>query len=585
MVSSFGAAAVLPPAVLRQLPRVIAWWLLSSVTILVSSSDATSDVDIRSVGDPIVNTSVDGFDYGVVIDAGSTGSRIHIFQWPKRIIRLKTAGKMVGTPLSVPVSVGAMHVTPSLSSFIDASVDTDEKVRNSLGPLLTYAEGVLLNITPPVDLKAVPIYLSATGGLRVHPNEKIHAIIEAARRLLGSTPFAQTRYGVRVLSGEEEGAFGWLSVNANSPAGVASSPDTLGVLDIGGESAQISFVPHGPSIKASFFPMHFGSHEKSPIHLYTHSFLGFGLNIAWQKAGAMLHRDSDQADELAQERSLKIDHPCLPLGVSWHVDEGDYGVSIERVPERESGKIVFRGAHDFDACVALARRLIPKDVPCPFGEECSFLGQYQPAVRGTTFAAIGAFNVMFNEDMKLTEGMTLEQAMLAIHRKFDVMGAPMRGSGPPLPWNAIFAVVLLTDGFGVEFGRSLFWNPARWKGFASWPAGQIIYEANHLSWTVLGPTTGGQTLSLPQSLQTVPSASIAHNGTVEGGFFGFLPITVICTLTVCFLFVLSVQRLRRRSRGDEDEDEDWSSMTTRSASAQSLLNWFTANPDTVSFVG
>lgn len=52
-----------------------------------------------------------------------------------------------------------------------------------------------------------------------------------------------------MLSGEEEGAFGWLGVNA--AMGISSSKDTAGVLDLGGASSQITFIPQETSILAN----------------------------------------------------------------------------------------------------------------------------------------------------------------------------------------------------------------------------------------------------------------------------------------------------------------------------------------------
>lgn len=83
--------------------------------------------------------------------------------------------------------------------------------------------------------------------------------------------FAVTRdEQARVLSGEEEGAFGWLALN-QLQAEISPDPDTtLGALDFGGASMQIAFVPRETSILGGLFPMHFGGSVKGPIHLYSH---------------------------------------------------------------------------------------------------------------------------------------------------------------------------------------------------------------------------------------------------------------------------------------------------------------------------
>ena len=51
----------------------------------------------------------------------------------------------------------------------------------------------------------------------------------------------------------------------------ASSEMSVGSLDMGGESSQISFIPKHTSILANLFPMHFGGFVEGPIHTYSHS--------------------------------------------------------------------------------------------------------------------------------------------------------------------------------------------------------------------------------------------------------------------------------------------------------------------------
>ncbi|CAE7470695.1 Entpd8 [Symbiodinium necroappetens] len=96
--------------------------------------------------------------------------------------------------------------------------------------------------------------------------------MKAAREYLRKQDmFAVTRdEQVRVLSGEEEGAFGWLALNQKQAEISPDPATTLGALDFGGASVQISFVPQETSILANLFPMHFGGSVRGPIHLYSH---------------------------------------------------------------------------------------------------------------------------------------------------------------------------------------------------------------------------------------------------------------------------------------------------------------------------
>ncbi len=78
----------------------------------------------------------------------------------------------------------------------------------------------------------------------------------------------------RVISGEEEGVFGWLAVNQLQCTLLRSRTERWGALDLGGASTQITFAPND-DLLAGLFPLSFwGSYNP----LYTHSYLRYGIN-------------------------------------------------------------------------------------------------------------------------------------------------------------------------------------------------------------------------------------------------------------------------------------------------------------------
>ncbi|XP_019619721.1 PREDICTED: LOW QUALITY PROTEIN: ectonucleoside triphosphate diphosphohydrolase 1-like [Branchiostoma belcheri] len=203
--------------------------------------------------------------YGVIFDAGSSSTKLHVYRWDQSRLPTKTADL---TELKLS---GTSKVRPGISSFVSNPV----LVKPSLILLLYSAAAVV-----PKELQSsTPVYLKATAGMRLlKPADVVDTIFDQIDDLfLDSTlnPFKFKRGWAKVISGEEEGVFGWISVNFLR--GVFDSnrdTTTYGALDMGGASTQITFLPEG-QIFANLFPLYIAGRR---YDLYTNSFLKFGLN-------------------------------------------------------------------------------------------------------------------------------------------------------------------------------------------------------------------------------------------------------------------------------------------------------------------
>lgn len=212
--------------------------------------------------------------YAIVFDAGSTGSRVHVYEF-----------QFCGEKLLNLVDEIFEQVHPGLSSFSHRP----EEAVDSLVPLLRQAWRRV-----PRDLRrCTPIVLKATAGLRLLPQERVTGILENVKSWLADQPFhlPQSNSGfspdpVSVIDGSEEAVSAWISVNylqghiqpspikANDPA---IEQVTSVVLEMGGGSSQIVFdqvdtksSEHpGGVIDLNFFGNKF--------QLYQHSYLGYGL--------------------------------------------------------------------------------------------------------------------------------------------------------------------------------------------------------------------------------------------------------------------------------------------------------------------
>ena len=176
-----------PHTPMRLLPLLLAQAVAKSKYDVVDRDDATT--------------------FGILIDAGSTGSRVHIYQWEKRDFNT------LPPPLSLPLTSERWteRIKPGLSDFNDDA----ERAARTLIPLIETAKRTLGNYKHAWS--SYPIYVKATAGMRELPEKKRDATIDAVRKLLkdnSTCPFDfANKEQARVIAGEEEAAYAWVAVN------------------------------------------------------------------------------------------------------------------------------------------------------------------------------------------------------------------------------------------------------------------------------------------------------------------------------------------------------------------------------------
>ncbi|NXL51101.1 ENTP8 diphosphohydrolase, partial [Podilymbus podiceps] len=198
--------------------------------------------------------------------------------------------------------------------------------------------------------------------------------------------------GARILTGNEEGSFGWITVNYLLETLIKYSfaekwqhpqdREVLGALDLGGASTQITFQP-GATVEdknTSVFFRLYGTNYS----LYTHSYLCYGQTQALKKLLAALHQDSSSPQQ--------ISHPCYPNGYKENITMANlYDSPCVRAPSAPSPTQVLTvtGTGDPTACSAAIQKLF--DFSCGANRTCGFNGVYQPPVRGQFFAFAGFY--------------------------------------------------------------------------------------------------------------------------------------------------------------------------------------------------
>jgi hypothetical protein len=251
--------------------------------------------------------------FGIMIDAGSTATRIHVYRW----VTVKD-----GLPNFTDDHF--LEVSPGLSSFKQKPLLAGK----SIVPLLDLARKEI-----PAELQAqTSVHVKATAGLRLLGEEVQMQILDSVYLTIESFPFRCKREWVSVIDGQEEAVGAWVTVNylidkLSMPAA------TVGVLDLGGASTQLSCAPASPvsardSDKVVSVPI-----GASSVKVFVVSWLRYGL-IEFRK------RIDEAVHNMGMRRghtSGATHHPCFPKEHELAVD-----VNGENVQ--------FHGTGNFNSC-------------------------------------------------------------------------------------------------------------------------------------------------------------------------------------------------------------------------------------------
>ncbi|XP_026520233.1 ectonucleoside triphosphate diphosphohydrolase 5 isoform X1 [Notechis scutatus] len=209
------------------------------------------------------NASMETF-YGIMFDAGSTGTRIHIYTFIQR--SPENPAELKGEVFE--------SVKPGLSAYANQPKKGAETIRK----LLEMAK----NAVPPSHWNKTPVVLKATAGLRLLSEPKAQALLSQVRMVFEDSPFLVPDNSVSIMDGSYEGILAWITVNFLTGQLYGQEQQTVGTLDLGGASTQITFLPQLEETLTET-PVDFLTSFQmfnSTYKLYTHSYLGLGLKAA-----------------------------------------------------------------------------------------------------------------------------------------------------------------------------------------------------------------------------------------------------------------------------------------------------------------
>ncbi|KAI2473552.1 nucleoside phosphatase family-domain-containing protein [Annulohypoxylon bovei var. microspora] len=313
--------------------------------------------------------------WGVILDAGSSGTRLHIYRWLDSAKAVKDASyeELHSLPNIVTKDKWTKKIRPGISTFGEHPEDVGP---DHLQELVERA----LDIIPDDKHADTPVFVMATAGMRLLPPTQQRAVItETCSYFRANTRFSlpDCDTHIQVIPGETEGLYGWIAANYllggfDDPEGHAHGKNhhTYGFLDMGGASAQIAFAPnatvaeeHGNDLK--LLRMRSLNGAPKEFKVFTSTWLGFGVNQARQRYVKAL------VDEFLINGEHEVPDPCLPRGLRTN----EKGETIKGT----SKELELVGTGEFDECLRRTKPLLGKDVACE-DKPCLFNGQHVPPI-------------------------------------------------------------------------------------------------------------------------------------------------------------------------------------------------------------
>uniref|UniRef100_A0A0K2USE0 Uncharacterized protein n=1 Tax=Lepeophtheirus salmonis TaxID=72036 RepID=A0A0K2USE0_LEPSM len=331
--------------------------------------------------------------YAVVIDAGSSGSRVYLYVWPSHsgnpheLLKISPLRNFENQPY-------VKKITPGLSSLSE----TPERSYIYIKPLLDFAQEHI----PSSKHKETPLFILATAGMRLLGRDKqLNIMKHLGITVNENSNFIFPENNLEIITGKQEGIYQWLAINyvlgkftnhytayENGRPLLHKRPTTVGVMDMGGASMQIA-LEVADSVKnyPHVVEINLGCKEHDSEHtyrVYIMTYLGYGANEALSRmerqflVSQNFNNSTGNSTIKGIDSTSKLENPCYPNGLEY---ESSLKIDIDKLTNvspsiksqlNQDQKIYFIGTGNWNKCYEAIAKFTEKrdsyvecDTVCP----------------------------------------------------------------------------------------------------------------------------------------------------------------------------------------------------------------------------
>nr|XP_043625742.1 probable apyrase 7 [Erigeron canadensis]XP_043625748.1 probable apyrase 7 [Erigeron canadensis] len=421
--------------------------------------------------------------YFVVLDCGSTGTRVFVYQAStnhQKDGNLPILLKLIPEDLQTRPSSqsGRAYKRRETEPGFDKLVRNITGLNQAINPLLDWAKKQI----PEHAHKTTSLFLYATAGVRRLPTSDSDWLLDNAWTIMKNSSFVCEREWVKIISGKEEAYFGWIALNYHTRMlGASPKKETYGALDLGGSSLQVTFESNDYANNETSLNLSIG-----PVnhHLSGYSLAGYGLNDAFDKSVVHILKSSPELTKLdIVEGKAVIKHPCLQSGYNERYICSMCRSAFQDDKTPNSGiPVQLIGAPKWEECRNLAKISVNSSewskkspaINCAL-QPCA-LQDNLPRPYGQFYAMSGFFVVyrFFNLSAHAPLDEVLEKGREYCEKSWDVA----KSSVPPQPFieqycfRAPYVVLLLREGLHIKDNQVNIGS-----GGITWTTGVALLEA------------------------------------------------------------------------------------------------------------
>lgn len=377
--------------------------------------------------------------YAIMVDCGSSGTRVHLYYWDKTqdVPKIRSPDPQTESNFVVDVKLSSAANNDTIISIIGNSI--------------------ISRCTPLIPFKKISstdVFIYATAGLRLLPADVQNTIMKKMYRYIREhSQFRVRQNMIRVITGAEEGVFGWLSVNylLNKLDQNSNSSSSMSI-DMGGASTEIAFeIGEGESDQNNYI-IRVG---RRGLNVFSYSYLYYGTDSAHNSVNSYFLSKSKTNEE-------PISNPCYFKGFT--IDFNNHK---------------FIGTGDFDQCLDAIQKVL---IEAPNFTDISIpsIDKIKNVHAISTFAYVISFlnisshttlNEYYKTFSKLSQ-LTMDQ----IYKKYEASGISKKFL-PEYFWEASYGYAFLAKGLKMTDEIHTFDMPYDIDGNdLGWALGAMIKE-------------------------------------------------------------------------------------------------------------
>ncbi|KAI7751196.1 hypothetical protein M8C21_027808 [Ambrosia artemisiifolia] len=365
--------------------------------------------------------------YRIVIDGGSTGSRIHVFHRNNGLV--------------------SMRVSPGLSAFAE---DPD----GAGGSVLEMLEFGRKKV-PKEEWGKTEVRLMATAGLRLLDLDVQEKILEACRTVLRGSGFVFRDDWASVISGSDEGVHAWVVANYALGTLGGDPHETTGIIELGGASAQVTFFTNEPMPPEFSRTVKFGNVSYS---LYSHSLLEFGQNVAFDLVRrSNLAKVPNPVPFIHFFYRLLFGIPSLERRSEGVTTQTGLGWKQNLLAARDEQLSILHASGNFSECRSVSLTLLQKGKEECAYDQCYIGSTFIPKLQGKFLATENFFHT--SKFFGLSPKTFLSELMVAGKQFCEEDWSKLKSKYPKFSdedlhrycFSSAYIVALLHDSLGIAF--------------------------------------------------------------------------------------------------------------------------------------